>query len=261
MNDNSERPAAQPEATLNRALGSWRQWDVDLAEAPRLREPLPGGKTNESWLIDTSAGRGVIRLNSPHQDVLGIDRYREAVILRAVAAAGLAPVPWFNDFATGFMVTEYLEGRRWQAADLRRVECQRRIRDLIAAFQHLDVGLPRFDYLGQLDHYWSFLQLHGARVPAEVESTWLQWRPLIARLQGQPWHAVLCHHDLTPENLIECGDRLYLLDWEYAGMGHPAMDSCRLDPGISVSPDPVVATICQLMDSLWFLVSEHLDET
>ena len=39
---------------------------------------------------------------------------------------------------------------------------------------------------------------------------------------------MLCHNDLLPANLIAGEDRLWLIDWEYAGMGHPLFDLASL---------------------------------
>src|SRR6185312_7123047 len=35
-----------------------------------------------------------------------------------------------------------------------------------------------------------------------------------------------CHNDLLPGNLVRerSGDRIMIVDWEYAGMGHPCFD-------------------------------------
>ncbi len=33
-----------------------------------------------------------------------------------------------------------------------------------------------------------------------------------------------CHNDLLAANFIRGGDRLWIVDWEYAGMGDPAFD-------------------------------------
>jgi thiamine kinase-like enzyme len=44
---------------------------------------------------------------------------------------------------------------------------------------------------------------------------------------------VLCHNDLQPQNLIDDGEQLWLLDWEYAGMGARYFDlgnlACNAD--------------------------------
>src|SRR5437588_873292 len=35
---------------------------------------------------------------------------------------------------------------------------------------------------------------------------------------------VPCHNDLLPGNLLQVGDTVALVDWEYAGMGHRLFD-------------------------------------
>jgi len=39
-----------------------------------------------------------------------------------------------------------------------------------------------------------------------------------------PFLPALCHNDLLAANLIWSDGRLWLIDWEYAGMGHPLFD-------------------------------------
>lgn len=39
---------------------------------------------------------------------------------------------------------------------------------------------------------------------------------------------MLGHNDLLPGNIIDDGDRLWLIDWEYAGLGTPLFDLAGL---------------------------------
>ena len=39
-----------------------------------------------------------------------------------------------------------------------------------------------------------------------------------------PFRVVLCHNDMMPGNWIDQGERLWLIDWEYSGAGHPLFD-------------------------------------
>ena len=45
----------------------------------------------------------------------------------------------------------------------------------------------------------------------------------IAQRRGS-FEACPCHNDLLAANFIHGGERLWLVDWEYAGMGDPAFD-------------------------------------
>ena len=42
------------------------------------------------------------------------------------------------------------------------------------------------------------------------------------------WSPVIVHNDLIPENMILSGDKLYLIDWEYADFAHPLTDRLRI---------------------------------
>jgi thiamine kinase-like enzyme len=42
---------------------------------------------------------------------------------------------------------------------------------------------------------------------------------------------------MLPANLIDDGERLWLLDWEYAGAGHPLFDLAHASTATGLSPD------------------------
>ncbi len=46
----------------------------------------------------------------------------------------------------------------------------------------------------------------------------------VRRSLPPPARLACCHHDLHHRNLIDCGDALVALDWEYAGPGDPTAD-------------------------------------
>ena len=47
---------------------------------------------------------------------------------------------------------------------------------------------------------------------------------IISAIDRCPKVSAPCHNDLIAANFIQSRDQLYLLDWEYAGMGHPYVD-------------------------------------
>src|SRR5581483_3768020 len=62
----------------------------------------------------------------------------------------------------------------------------------------------------------------GAGMPHDVAAILEDARGLSRRIA--PFRPVLCHNDLLSANLIDDGRRLWLVDWEYAGIGHPLFD-------------------------------------
>ena len=72
-----------------------------------------------------------------------------------------------------------------------------------------------------------------ATLPRDIDRilddiTMLSWRVA-------PFRPVLCHNDMLPANLIDDGSRLWLLDWEYAGAGHPLFDLAHVSTANSLS--------------------------
>ena len=83
-----------------------------------------------------------------------------------------------------------------------------------------------------------------------------------AVIDNDDWTPVICHHDLVAENIIITESGPILLDWEYAALGHPALDAVRLFKNdlcfVGKSYDSEIiqqlAILQQGMDDLWSLV-------
>ncbi|MDY0069918.1 MAG: choline kinase family protein [Porticoccaceae bacterium] len=241
-----------PEARLARALASWPRWRVGLRRAPMVVGRLPGGLTNDSWRLDTAAGPAVIRLNRHAGERLGIDRGAEARVLEAVAAAGIAPQLWHNDPKAGYLVTAFVPGRPWSPADMDDPRQRRRLAAVVDRYRTLPVALAPRDYLAYLDNYWQQLRVLGIPAPAELAARWQRQGDAIARWQRAGWPPVLVHHDLTPGNILDTGEGLVLIDWEYAALGPAALD----DLALGGPAPPPVAELAALINDLWQVVRD-----
>ncbi len=241
---------------LEQALNSWRHWTPAPDEKPRLLSRITGGETNLSFLVIYGRRgkdcRAVVRINAVDARTLGIDRQREARVLAVAARAGLAPAVLHLDPEYRFMVSDYIDGRIWLANDFGDPVNRRRLETLIQRVQSLQLDLPRFDYLIHIDQYWQKAREINPGKTAMLEPEYRVFVQFLADFQHQNWQPVICHHDLIPGNLIENNDQLYLLDWEYAAAGHPAIDRIRVGLPIASSPQPVYSLVYWL-DHLWHL--------
>ena len=61
--------------------------------------------------------------------------------------------------------------------------------------------------------------------------------------QMTPFHPTLCHNDLLPANIIDNGQALWLVDWEYAGIGNPLFDIASFSSNSQLSDDLEAALI------------------
>ena len=241
---------------LELILADWRRWGADLPAQPELIGPLPGGKTNQSYLLQSGSRKMVLRLNAPNSEALGINRQHEAIILQAVSEAGIAPAIYHCDPAQGFLVSEYIEGER---PDYQSPETLPRLQALFDQVHSLRPSLPAFNYVQHAERYWQRLeQLGGGEHCLPDKSRLL---PLLETLQAASGQG-LCHHDPVAGNIIEREGRLYLLDWEYAGLGAPDFDRAAIraewagfcvptpQDDIQVAADAVYKGFCQLWQAI-----------
>lgn len=61
-------------------------------------------------------------------------------------------------------------------------------------------------------------------------------RPVLSKL-------VPCHLDLKGDNLFDDGHRLWLIDWEYAGMSDPLFDLAMLAPTEDFSEAEIISVL------------------
>ena len=235
---------------LDEALDSWPQWPLPLKKVPRVIEPLPGGRTNRNYRLSAPglAQDLVLRLNHPDPARLGIDRELEHEILIQVAVSGIGRPVLHWDPEQRFAVFSYLKARTWTQSDLDSPEQRRRLWPLLDRLEHIALERPRRRYLAYLDRYWQQLAQQGLTEP-ELERAWREFRPRLETFDRSPWPTRLVHHDLVPANILDTGDRLYLIDWEYAAPGHPDIDVWAVDP--EAVSDPFIPEMMGWINSLW----------
>ena len=179
---------------------------------PRV-EPLSGGITNHNFRVDVDGEAFVLRIGGKDTELLGIDRYAEYDASRNAAALGLGPeVVSFED---GCLVTRFVPGTVGAPDPARVGQALRRLHD--------GPPLPtRFDSFRVVEIYCATASEHGVPIP----DAYGRAREIAARIERE--RATVeprpCHNDLLSANFIDDGDRLWIVDWEYAGMGDPFFD-------------------------------------
>jgi thiamine kinase len=208
-------PRAAAEPAL-RALLAAHPATAMLAAVPLA--PVLGGLSNFCWRGE-AAGRGhFVRLARPATENLGADHGNECRVLDVAAAAGLAPRIVHSDTASRLLVTEWVDAAPPPATAAAMATVARTLATL-----H-DIPAPRD--LRVVDFGRQVLEL-GAALPPLTRLRVLHdvAAGVLGLLQAGATRQVLCHHDLNPLNLLfDGGGRLWLVDWEYAGLGDPVFD-------------------------------------
>ena len=185
-------------------------------------EVLGGGITNHNLKVEVDGERFVLRVAGKDTGLLGIDRSVELAATKAAAAAGIGPE--VVDFVEpeGWLVTRFLEGQIPPLERMREPGMLARVAAALRAF-HGGPEIPgRFDSFRVVETYRDTSLARGGRVPPDYEWAHDLACRIEARRAAAP--AVPCHNDLLNANFLDDGERLCIVDWEYAGMGDPFFD-------------------------------------
>jgi thiamine kinase-like enzyme len=186
--------------------------------------PLGGGITNTNYLVEDAGRKVVVRIGDdiPVHQVM---RFNELAASRAAHAAGISPAVLHHE--PGALVLEYVDGHTLSAEDVREADRLPRIVELVAR-AHREI--PRH-LRGPALVFWVFHVIRDyAGTLREDASPHVPALPeLLAaadRLEAAvgPVELVFGHNDLLPANLIDDGERLWLIDWDYAGFNSPLFD-------------------------------------
>jgi thiamine kinase-like enzyme len=188
-----------------------------LAVSPRTVEELPGGLTNRNLKVTTPGGEYVARLARSDNTLLGIDRDAESFNTKAAEASG-AGAP-FVDYRPdlGVLVIGYVGGRTYANEDLRVPGALGR---LATAVRMLHAG-PRFvsdfDMFMRQPAYLRTCQDRGFHLPEGYADHERDFRRIQAALAARPLPTVPCNNDLLAGNIVDDGERIWLIDYDYAG--------------------------------------------
>ena len=192
-----------------------------LRGTPRTVEELPGGLTNRNLKVTTPEGVFVARCNRSDTTLLGIDREAESFNTTAAERAGVgAP---FIDFRPelGVLVIGFIDGRSYVNADMRVPGVLARVAH---AYRTLHEG-PRFqgyfDMFDRRDTYLRTCRDRGFAIPDDYEAYADDLARIRAALAVNPVPTVPCNNDLLPGNIVDDGERLWLIDYEYSGNNDP----------------------------------------
>ena len=205
---------------------------------------LSGGITNRNYLVTVagSADRFVIRLAGNDTHLLGISR--EVELAATVVAAGVGVGPEVVAFIRpeGYLVTRFIDGSPLPEVDARRPDNLARVADALRLF-HDGPAIPGlFIPLRLVEVYRALASERGVRMPPEYELAHAIGRRIERALLPAAIELRPCHNDLLNANFIDDGQRLRIVDWEYAGMGDPFFDLANfsVNHGLAVGDDEVL---------------------
>jgi thiamine kinase-like enzyme len=185
-------------------------------------EVLGGGITNHNLKVEVDGELFVLRVVGKDTDLLGIDRGVELAATEAAAAVGVGPEVVAFVEPEGWLVTRFIEGEIPPLELMRDPDMLARVARALRAF-HDGPPIPgRFDSFRVVETYRDTALARGGAIPAQFEGA----HEIARRIERLRGGASLrpCHNDLLNANFLDDGERLRIVDWEYAGMGDVFFD-------------------------------------
>ncbi len=191
-------------------------------------EALSGGMTNLNFKIIDGAEQFVVRLGEDDPVHL-ISRTNEIASCQAAFEVGVSPELVYHE--AGILVVRFIEGKVFDEADVRAERNLERIVELMKRFHH---EVPRqFNQVAVM--FWVFQVLrHYHNLLIQGESAHTARLTELATINQQleaavgPVEIVFGHNDLLPANFIDDGDKIWLIDFDYAGFNSPLFDLSNL---------------------------------
>ena len=184
-----------------------------------------GGLTNRNYRIDCDQGSYVLRLAGEGTSEY-IDRKTELHNANIASEAGVNAEIVYFDVDSGTMISRYIEGAiTLDIPGFRNPEVLKRTGQAFRALHNCGQNfIGQFELFDQIDQYLSVLKELNAELPdgySEVQRDAERVRDALSKFQlpNAP-----CHCDPMVENCIDNGQKVFIIDFEYAGNNDPMWD-------------------------------------
>ncbi len=185
-----------------------------------------GGLTNQVFKIAAGGQAWCLRLPGEGTEEY-IDRAVEAVAAREAARVGVGPEVVHADPARGILVTRYIGDAVTMTPNLfrSRPDAPARAGRAFRALHRSDARFAfRFELFAMIDDYLRLLGGKTVDLPQGYHDVLAEGESVRRALSAHPLPLAACHCDPLCENFLDDGVRMWIVDWEYAGMNDPMWD-------------------------------------
>lgn len=242
-------------------------------------QALSGGMTNLNFKVSNQGKQFVVRLGDDLLEHL-VWRDNEGASSLAAAALGFSPNVVHRE--KGVLVIDFIEGQVFQEEDVRNPDNLPRLITTLKQFhQQMPsqfASYPALFWVFQvLRHYRNQLEQKNSHYCKQVSER-MQIAESLEKTIGAI-DLVFGHNDLLPANFIDDGNKIWLIDFDYAGFNSPLFDLANLASNCEL-PEPLEQKMLEqyfeipadeqlwqrynamkcaslLREEMWSMVSEH----
>lgn len=180
---------------------------------------LEGGMSNYTYVVETRGKRYTYRVPGKYAEKF-VDRVEEWDNIQEVNKLSLNNATSYVEVISGEKLAEYVEGTILSETDV--VSYNDMSVKALKQIHNSNLRFKDYNAFGRLADYERYCREMGFTHPKE----YIELRCKLDQMRQA--HAdvpmVPCHCDYQPTNLVVSGDKLYVLDWEFAGMNDPFYD-------------------------------------
>ena len=189
-----------------------------IAEAGLIEvRPIKHGLNNHSFQVITEQGPYFVRLNAV---IAGVDRQRESRALELIAELNLSPTVIINEPHNNVLITEWCRGKLWQTQDFKTKAFVTSLANQLKRFHQIKLSKETVFSDSRLDkRLLDYAENQKDRIKDHIH----RHIDKLTELGFWDNNQYLTHFDLNPRNIIGRQPPI-LLDWEFAGLGHPLID-------------------------------------
>jgi thiamine kinase-like enzyme len=185
--------------------------------------PMDGGITNSNFRIEVGGDAFVLRIAGADTELLGINREVEYAANLAAGKSGIAPEVFYFIRPEGYLVTRFIPGRPILPDEMCQSETLRRVAGVLHKIHSMPDVPGAFNVFQVITDYSDIASRYQVAFPKEFNSLIERIQAAEKALSVRSMTARPCHNDLLNANFL-MNNELYVLDWEYAGMGDVFFD-------------------------------------
>ena len=183
-----------------------------------------GGLTNLVYCLTYKNQKKLLRIPGSGTDEF-INRQNEKHDAMVAAESGVSAKVLFFDSSDGLMLSEFIEGDTLNEERFQNLGSVRRSGEALRQMhQHGQKFKNRFDVFEKIDEYLTLVKKLNADVPDGYEMVKSEAKKIRSVMEAKPVDLVPCHCDPLAENFIDNGEKVFIIDWEYAGNNDPMWD-------------------------------------
>ena len=201
--------------TVEEAITRVPQWvDADDLKVTTL----DGGITNSNFRVDVHGESFALRIAGTDTDMLGINREYEYAANLTAGKLSIAPEVIYVIQPEGYLVTRFITARPFPLEEITQPENIRRVMEIIQKIHSMPEIPGTFSVFRTIENYEGIARQYNVEFPKNFDRLIERMNVAEAALMTDPEPLRPCHNDLLNANFL-IDDQIYLLDWEYAGMG------------------------------------------